>query len=850
MSTPDGDEGARSPGVASGVELRSALAALPDPVFIMKAVRAADGSVVELMYTYVNDAVARLYGLPVEAVLGHGLVELFPSVKELGLFDAEVGVIESGLPVVFDVPWFQENGVEGSFSLTASRFGDGLLVSARDVTQQRQAEAELRASSWHDQLLAQNTSDVVVLSDPDRQVTWVSPAVTSVLGWAPADLVGTVFDDLIHPDDHEPSINKRVRIDSSLEPPASAGALVVRMRTVAGGYRWMSAAATALTDDAGNPVGVATALRDVDELVRAEERAAADRARLRAIVDSMLDPQVLLAAVRDEVGRIVDFRYVDANPAACENSHLDHDRLVGMRVLELLPGQEGLNLMELYRQVLETGDPLILDNVVYPLAREGGAERHHDLRGVRAGDELSITWRDATERDAAARALALSEANLARLAMHDPLTGLLNRRGFEAELDRKAGEVARYGPSGALIMLDLDHFKEVNDTLGHLTGDELIASIARVLNRSVRGTDVVARLGGDEFAVILPHADRQEAQAAAEKILRAVRNQVTVLSGSHRRVVTTSAGVAMFDDPGLSGEGVLLNADVALYAAKGAGRNRSSFYDGAVPKQPPTKTRLDWVERINVALEKDRFELHAQPVLDLHTGQVSRYELLLRMLDDNGATIGPDEFLHTAERTGLIARIDRWVTGQAIDLLTHPDLSPETVLEVNISGLSVGDADLLTFLEEQFRQTGADPSRLVFEITETAAIGNVPAARTFAERLTDIGCQFALDDFGSGFGSFYDLKHLHFDYIKIDGEFIANCIANQTDQLVIQALVTIAHGLNKQTVAEFVGDENTLRFVADQGIDFAQGYHIGRPDVLDNLIRGNGHGTSPDWVRT
>ena len=591
-------------------------------------------------------------------------------------------------------------------------------------------------------------------------------------------------------------------------------------------------------DSRGALFGASTIARDITDRKRAEESARAAEDRFRGAFERA---PVGMAQV------FLDGRLIEVNGALCS--------LLGYTAGELLE-----------RTTIELTHPDDVARTADAIARLASGE----LASYRAEERLQhanghpvwVALSVAAVTDGRGRVQHLLahylditdrkrfEAHLAHLAEHDPLTGLLNRRGFETELDRQAAGVTRYGPSGALVMLDLDHFKEVNDTLGHLTGDELIVSIAGVLNRTARGTDIVARLGGDEFAIILPHAVRAEAQAVAEKIVRAVRNQVTVLSGDHRRVVTASVGVAMFDDPGLGGEGVLLNADLALYAAKNAGRNRFSFYDGASTSRAPTKARLDWVERITVALEHDRFELYAQPVLDLRTGRVSRFELLLRMLDDDGAAIGPNEFLHTAERTGLIGRIDRWVTGQAIDLLAHPDLPVDTVLEVNISGLSVGDADLLTFLEERFTQTGADPSRLVFEITETAAVGNVSAARTFAERLTSIGCQFALDDFGSGFGSFYYLKHLLFDYIKIDGEFIANCIASETDQLVIQALVTIAHGLNKRTVAEFVGDEDTLRFVAGHGIDFAQGFHIGEPRAVDDLIRDHGRGAWPDLVRS
>jgi diguanylate cyclase (GGDEF)-like protein/PAS domain S-box-containing protein len=428
------------------------------------------------------------------------------------------------------------------------------------------------------------------------------------------------------------------------------------------------------------------------------------------------------------------------------------------------------------------------------------------------------------------------ESQLQHMAEHDPLTGLRNRRGFETELDRHTDLIARYGPSGALLLIDLDHFKQINDTLGHNAGDELIVSIADLLRRTLRETDVIGRLGGDEFAVILPRATEDEAERVAAEIVHAVRDHVTVLGGAHARRLTASIGLAMFDDPTLTGEEVLVNADLSMYDAKDAGRNRYSRSRSSPRGEPNTRMRLAWVDRITEALEHDRFVLHAQPILDLRTDEISRYELLLRMVDHDGALIAPAAFLHIAERVGLIRRIDRWVIDRAIRLLADPALPTGIGLEVNVSGVSIGDDDLLEFIEERLAATGADPGRLVFEITETAAVANIHLARNFADRLARMGCRFALDDFGAGFGSFYYLKHLPFDYIKIDGEFIAKCMSTETDRLVIDALVTIARGLQKETIAEFVGDEATLQFLRGQGVDHAQGYHVGRPRDVATIL--------------
>jgi EAL domain-containing protein (putative c-di-GMP-specific phosphodiesterase class I) len=292
--------------------------------------------------------------------------------------------------------------------------------------------------------------------------------------------------------------------------------------------------------------------------------------------------------------------------------------------------------------------------------------------------------------------------------------------------------------------------------------------------------------------------------------------------------VTTSVGVAPFRTADVTGEELLIAADLAMYDAKEAGRDRFAVVSRDAQRPDRVGARVSWLERIRGALTDDRLVLHAQPIRNLHTGEIGHHELLLRMLGDDGELIAPGTFLPLAERFGLTPEIDRWVTGQAIELLAA-DPGGHRALEVNLSGPSLNDTSLLRFVEDGIASFGVDPRRLIFEVTETAAVANIPLARRFAERLMALGCRFALDDFGAGFGSFYYLKHLPFDYLKIDGEFVSGCLVNRTDQLVIEAVVRIARGLGKETIAEFVETPELEAFLRAQGIDHAQGFHVGRP---------------------
>jgi diguanylate cyclase (GGDEF)-like protein/PAS domain S-box-containing protein len=433
------------------------------------------------------------------------------------------------------------------------------------------------------------------------------------------------------------------------------------------------------------------------------------------------------------------------------------------------------------------------------------------------------------------------ERELGYLVEHDSLTGLLNRGGFVRELTQHMAEARRYGDGGCILFFDLDDFKGVNDTLGHHMGDEVISAVARIVLERLRETDVFARLGGDEFAVLLPHAGTNEAQTVAAKLLGAIEDECATVVGGVRRI-TVSIGITAFDLCGSqTAEDILGDADVAMYAAKESGKNRAIFSNAATCGR--SISRVPWAERVRNALEEGRFELHCQPIVDLALDRVSQWELLLRLPDEHGELILPAQFLYTAERSGLIVEIDRWVLAEAMRLLaSHRDMGRELCLEVNISGRSVGDVALLELIEWGIESLEIDPSKLILEVTETAAIANMDRARGFATRLRSLGCRFALDDFGAGFGSFYYLKHIPFDFVKIDGEFVHNLPSSATDRLILDSIVQMSKGLGKRTIAECVGDSETVTVLREHGVDYAQGFHLGAPMSVSAMLEGLGPG--------
>lgn len=434
----------------------------------------------------------------------------------------------------------------------------------------------------------------------------------------------------------------------------------------------------------------------------------------------------------------------------------------------------------------------------------------------------------AVVEDALARA-ARTEAELRFLADHDPLTGLLNRRSFRRELDSYVSFSARYGGQGAVMVIDIDGLKAVNDSHGHHTGDSLIRRVANVLRERVRGTDLVARLSGDEFALLVPQTDADGAIALGDDL----RIQVAAGCAEEAELaqVTISVGIMLFDGKAKTGaEAVLVAADQAMYRAKAEGRNRIAVFSGPGEQRRAIESGLTTSARIRDALTQDRLRLAGQPILDLASGGIARWELLLRMAGENGELLPASQFIGVAERTGMVQELDRWVIGQALTLLGAREQAGEPVsLHVNLSGATVSDLSVLEYIERRLDEGDADPGRCTFEITQTARVEDYDTAARFADRLTEFGCEVAIDDYGAGFGPFEYLKRIPFDVIKIDGAFVRDLPKNDADQLTVQAIVGIAHGLGKVTIAEFVEDDATARLLREYGVDMAQGFHFGAP---------------------
>ena len=423
-------------------------------------------------------------------------------------------------------------------------------------------------------------------------------------------------------------------------------------------------------------------------------------------------------------------------------------------------------------------------------------------------------------------------------ASHDDLTGLFNRREFERRLGKTVSEVEHGRIGHVLCYMDLDQFKIVNDTCGHIAGDELLRQFAAILREKIRDTDTVARLGGDEFGVLFERCDIEVARRIAESLLSRVR-EFRFVWEDHAFDVGVSIGLVSISSSEQSVTDIMSAADVACYSAKEAGRNRVSVYRLDDSELNQRHGEMRWVSRLGKALDENRFCLYCQriaPVADPKSG-APHYELLIRLLDEEGKLIPPLAFIPAAERYNLMTSIDRWVVRKAFETIAqNASITRGWLFSINLSGQSLSEDNFLKFVIDAFAKTGISPEQICFEITETTAMLNLTRATQFIAVLKGMGCRFSLDDFGTGLSSFGYLKALKVDFLKIDGSFVRNIVSDSVNRAVVEAANQIGHAMGIQTVAEFVENDEILQLLRDIGVDFAQGYGVAKPQPMEDLF--------------
>ncbi len=680
----------------------------------------------------------------------------------------------------------------------------------QDITERRRVEQ----TTAHLAAIVQSSDDAIIGKTLQGRITSWNPAAERMYGYAATDAVGQHISLL------GPSRRQRREIASILGRLAGGESIdhfETKRRCKDGREIDVALTISPIRNGSGEVVGASSVARDITERKRSADALVYAEERFRGAFEQAPIGMALLE---------VDMRIAKVNEALCRITGHSTDRLERMTLQEIVDPDDAGAALEALASIragqlaLHTSE----QRFVHALGHSIWVALQLTLIRGRDGQPLRFI---AQAQDISAR--KRFEDRLQDLTDHDVLTGALNRQSLTRALEVRAASVRRGEAEGALLLLDLDHFKYVNDSLGHRAGDQIIRRIASLIAPRLGPDAVLARLDGDEFAVLLPSADQSAACSVAVDLLSMLSDPANTALEPAAGRITASVGIETFR-ASLTGEEVLVNAELAMYDAKNAGRNQAAIYHSDDSDQGLMTGQMKGVRQIRAALQQDRFTLLAQPIIDYRTGAVAAHELLIRVRDEHGGLLPPGSLLSIAERLDLIQEIDTWVIGQAFGLLADSTISgDELPLHVNISGRSVGEATLLELIENELRRTRIEPSRVILEITETAAVRQITQALRFAERLNELGCRLALDDFGTGFGTFYYLKHLPFEFLKIDGEFIRNCRQDTSDRIVIEALVAIAHGLGKRTIAEYVEDRETAQLLTDLGVDYGQGNHHGRP---------------------
>jgi len=673
-----------------------------------------------------------------------------------------------------------------------------------------------------DALYADVANDGIWDFDVETNTLTFSNRWKEMMGYGIDELndAGLDWHHLVHPDD---MVRVQGGIREHLEGKTPLFESVHRMRHKGGDWRWVVSRAKAKIDEDGRFCRLLGVELDITDQKLYEEALFREKESAQITLQSIGDGVVTTDAdcrveylnpiaedltgwsLDDASGRPIDEIFRGFHEETCEP--LENPLAVAIRRTRPIKSVRPTLLIR------RDGNELYIESTAAPIRADGG----QISGGV-------LVFHDVSESRELNRRLSYH-------ASHDMLTGLVNRREFESRLERALKNARSREAQYALCYMDLDQFKIVNDSCGHSAGDAMLGQLGALLKSKIRWRDTLARLGGDEFGILLENCTVDEAIEAAEKLLKTVQDFRFLWEDRTFRL-GASIGVVPITPETASVAELLTAADSACAAAKESGRNRVHTYQVNDIDLMRRRREMQWAARINNALEEARFELFRMTILPLQ-GQDhgAHYELLLRMKDENGQMVSPDVFINAAERYGITPSIDRWVIENAFRwLVSEADERQRLSLcSINLSGQTLGDDKFLPFVIEQFEHSGIDPSKICFEITETAAIASYSQANRFIHSLKDLGCKFALDDFGTGLSSFGYLKHFPVDYLKIDGSFVKEILHDPIDREMVRSINEIGHLTGKQTIAEWAETDEIVTMLRGIGVDFAQGYAIDEP---------------------
>ncbi|MFM7063852.1 MAG: putative bifunctional diguanylate cyclase/phosphodiesterase [Actinomycetes bacterium] len=722
-------------------------------------------------------------------------------------------VVEHQEPWSADPPWSAERSAEGFFHIDVRPLADGYVVQGRVTTEHRREQLVAE--------VVQSSTDAIVVADLEGRITLWSRAAEQMYGWTEDEVLGQHISVLAT--DAERDAQSQLWTAATAGRPS--GPVDVVRQTKGGKMLDLELWVVPLQDERGRTVGAMSVQRSAAETAALRRAAAHARRRLAEVMDAVPVSIGVLSTVTDATGDVVDFIYEQVNAAFCELVGEVRETLLGNSLLDLYPSHLDLGLFDAYRQVVQTGDPFVAE---LPWFEERNLAGYLEVKVMKFNDGIIATGRDVTDRK-------LLEEDLSNEALTDPLTGLGNRRMLIerirhdlARLDREEGELA-------VLFLDLDHFKDVNDTQGHDVGDLVLQEVARRLLQELRPADTVARLGGDEFVIVLPRAHTvRDPATVAQRLLDSVSQPIAVgsvevrLGGSIG--ITTSQG----DD---DAENLVRQADLAMYRAKRRSGDRFEFFDDQISEE--VHDRVTTQQALRAAVEHDEFEPWFQPEVDLRTGRIVGFEALARW-HTNGTVVPAVDWVGHAESAGLMTRLDRAVQTKACAMFagwSRPGLRALVRLWLNVSARELIEAGTAAVLLATVRQAGLQASDVGVEITETALVADPAAANANIEQLVDAGVRIAVDDFGTGFASLASLRDLKVDTIKIDRSFTKGVPGDEFDDAVVAATVALSDSLELGIAGEGIETEAQRVALAELGCTTGQGYLFSPPLPGDDAAK-------------
>jgi diguanylate cyclase (GGDEF)-like protein/PAS domain S-box-containing protein len=790
--------------------LQATLNSMLDPLVVLQAIRDDDGRIIDFLHIDANHAAGRHTHRTREELVGVRMSDIVPGQDDAGLFGLYANVIETGQPLVIDAVPYEDEMQSGKlrlFDMRGVKVGDAVCMTFRDVTERELAARTLAESENRFRLLAENASDIVL--EHREHIVWVSEALTATLGFATADWVGKSLLEYVHPED-------RARLDWHSEAFAADEAVrtdTVRYATADGTYRWLASRAHPIFDN-GVLVGAVVGLRDVDE----EVRASLALARSQALLSAAIGSAPMGVALTDLDGRITI-----PNAALSAIVQRDEASLIGTQILDLLHPEEVEALKQVWQE-LAAGSQEDFEGLLR-LGRADGTWAWAKAGAVRLPDapgeegHILLQLDDVTaEREA--------QAALAYQVFHDQLTGLRNRAWIMDILAEDLQMASGNGHRVGVLFIDLDHFKVINDSLGHAAGDEVIGVVATRIASVLGPNDRLGRFGGDEFVVIVPELRTPtDAERVAERIDAVVRDEL-VIQG-HRIVPSVSTGITV-SQPDSSPEDLLRDTDAALFRAKAAGRGRWHFFDAHLHAQ--ALDRLTIEARIRRALSAREFVVHYQPIVRLRDRRIQGYEALVRWQDPEHGLVPPGDFLPVAEESGLIVDIGQHVLEQVCETLTR---RPGPI-SVNVSAVQLSSKAWVQRFLDTMTTFGVTPHQLIVEVTETAVLSQLEDCRADLTVLRDLGIGIHVDDFGTGFSSISLLRDLPVTGLKMDRSFVNDLtVADSQANALAAGLAGLAAGLHVLGIAEGIETDEQCQTLLAQGWEHGQGYLFGRPAPLE-----------------